>query len=149
MPGYSIAILQTVDGNRTEFSLSRPYRSGAYVAGAWKLAQNFAAELLTRRGSVHFDPGYGSRFPNELRGYNILSLDELHGILARGINDVVTNMHGRERMGDRPDEMLATADIVHLEQRLDTVIVSIRLTTEAGRSVVLQLPIELLEHHAR
>jgi hypothetical protein len=147
MPGHSLAILQSVDNGGTEFSLSHSYRSGAYASGAWKLAQNFAAELLTQRGSVRFDPAYGSRFPNELRGYNVLSIDELRGSLARGINDVVTNMQGRERMSDRADEMLASADIVQLQQQLDRVIVSIRLTTEAGRTVVIPLPIELLNHN--
>jgi hypothetical protein len=148
MPGQSLAILQSASGGGTAFSLSQPYRSGAYVSGAWKLAQNFAAELLTQRGSVRFDPSYGSRFPNEWRGHNVLSVEELRGILTRGINDVVTNMLGRVRMNDTLDETIASADIVRLQPYLDRVVAAIRITTEARQAVVVELPIELVDHNS-
>jgi len=114
------------------------------VTGAQKLAQHFIAELMTQKGSVRFDPDYGCRLPNELR--NILSLGDLHGVLARGINDVVTNVRGRERITDSPDEMLAWASIIDLKQQLDCVIVSLRLCTEAGDDLVVKLPVELMEN---
>ena len=145
MPGYSLAVIQYSEENGFEFLLSKPHRSGAYVSGTQKLAQNFAAELLTQRGSVRFDPAYGSRFPGELRGYNMISLNDMHGVLARGIHDVVTNIRSRERMTDTPDEMLADAAITDLRQQLDHVIVSIRIVTEAGNSLVVRLPVELTE----
>lgn len=146
MPGSSLATIQYSDDQGFEFLLSKPFRSGAYVTGGQKLMQNFAAELLTQRGSVRFDPTFGSRFPNELRGTNLISLDDLHGVLARGINDVVSNLRSRERLTDNPDEMLADAVITDLRQQLDHVIVSIRLHTEAGSSLVLTLPIELKDN---
>ena len=145
MNGYSLATIQYSQENSFEFLLSKPFRSGAYVTGAQKLAQHFIAELMTQRGSVRFDPGYGCRLPGELRGYNMLSLSDIHGVLARGINDVATNIRSRERVTDTVDEMLADATIVDLRQRLDCVIVSLRIHTEAGRHVVVQLPIELME----
>ena len=114
------------------------------MTGAQKLAQHFIVELMTQKGSVRFDPDYGCRLPNELR--NILSLGDLHGVLARGINDVVTNVRGRERITDSPNEMLAGASIVDLKQRLDCVIVSLRLRTEAGDDLVVKLPVELMEN---
>jgi hypothetical protein len=151
MPGFSLATIQYSDEGGFEFLLSKPYRSGASVAGPQKLAQNFIAELMTQKGSVRFDPDYGCRLPNELRGYNMLSLGDLHGVLARGINDVVMNIRGRERMTDTPDEMLAEATIVDMKQRLDDVIVSLRLRTEAKSDLVVQLPVEIQEDtaHAR
>ena len=146
MPGYSLAVIQYSEDGGFEFLLSKPHRSGAFVSGVQKLAQNFAAELLTQRGSVRFDPSYGSRFPGELRGYNMISLDDIHGVLARGIHDVVTNIRSRERMTDTADEMLADAAILDLRQQLDRVVVSIRIVTEAGSSLVVRLPIELMEN---
>jgi len=145
MPGFSLATIQYSENDGFEFSLSRPFQSGAYVSGAQKLAQHFIAELMTQRGSVRFDPDYGCRLPNELVGYNMLTLGDLHGILARGIDDVVTNIRSRERITDMPDEMLAAANIVDLKQHLDRVVVSLRLLTEAGKNLVVALPIELME----
>ncbi len=145
MPGYSLATIQYSPETGFEFLLSKPFRSGAYVSGARKLAQHFIAELMTQKGSVRFDPDFGCRLPNELRGYNMLSLGDLHGVLARGLNDVVTNVRGRERITDTPDEMLSDASIVDMTQRLDRVIVSLRLRTEAGDDLVVTLPVELME----
>jgi len=145
MPGTSLAVIQYSEDRGFEFLLSKPYRSGAFVTGSQKLVQNFAVELLTQRGSVRFDPTYGSRFPGELRGYNLISLDDLHGVLARGIHDVITNIRGRERMTDVPDEMLADVTVIDLRQQLDHVIASIRIVTEGGCSRVVRLPIELME----
>lgn len=147
MSGYTLATIQHSNETGFEFLLSKPYRSGAYVTGAQKLAQHFIAELMTQRGSVRFDPDFGCRLPGELRGYNVLSLSDIHGVLARGINDVVTNIRGRERVTDKADEMLADATIADLKQRLDCVVVSLRIHTEAGEQVVVQLPLELMENH--
>ena len=149
MPGYSLATIQYSEENGFEFLLSKPYRSGAYVTGAQKLVQNFAAELLTQRGSVRFDPTYGSRLPNELRGHNLATLDDIHGILARGLNDVVTNIRNRERPSHTPDEMLADAVIVDLRQELDRVIAAIEIHTEAGESLIVKFPMELTEGENR
>ena len=146
MPGHSLALIQSDEKGGTIFALSHPYQSGSTVSGVRKLAQNFVAELLTRRGSVRFDPLYGSRFPGELRGYNVLSVNELHGILARGIDDVKTNLRNRERMSDTPDEWLASADIVEIEQHLDSVVIHIRLMTVAGRTTLVQIPMNLYEY---
>jgi len=149
MPGLSLATIQYSTENGFEFLLSRPFQSGVSVSGAQKLAQNFIAELMTQRGSVRFDPGYGSRLPNELRGYNVLSLGDLHGVLARGIDDVTTNLRARERITDTLDEMLASATIADLKQRLDCVIVSLRLRTEAGDDLLTRFPVELTENTSK
>lgn len=147
MNRYTLATIQHSEEKGFEFLLSKPYRSGAYVTGAQKLAQHFIAELMTQRGSVRFEPDYGCRLPGELRGYNMLSISDIHGVLARGINDVVTNIRGRERVTDTAEEMLADATIIDLKQRLDCVIVSLKIHTEAGEQVVVQLLIELVENH--
>ena len=145
MSTYTLATIQHSQENGFEFLLSKPFRSGAYVAGAQKLAQHFIAELMTQRGSVRFDPEYGCRLPGELRGYNVLTLSDIHGVLARGISDVITNIRSRERVTDTADEMPADASIVDLRQRLDCVVASLRIHTEAGDQVVVPLPIELME----
>lgn len=144
MPGHTLATIQYSAENGFEFLISKPYRSGAYVSGAQKLAQHFVAELMTRRGSVRFDPDFGCRLSEELRGCNMLTLGDLHGMLARGINDVVTNFRSRERITDTPDEMLAQASLVDMTQQLDRVVVSLRLRTEAGDNLVVRLPVELM-----
>ena len=145
MPGYSLAIIQYSEENGFEFLLSKPYRSGSYVSGLQKLAQNFLVELMTQKGSVRFEPDFGSRLPSELRGMNILSLNDLHGSLARSLNDVVMNIRSRERMTDTPDELLADVSIIDLRQMLDRVIVSLRLRSESGTDLVMKLPLELTE----
>jgi hypothetical protein len=41
--------------------------------------------------------------------------------------------------------MLADAAIVDLKQKLDCVVAALRINTEAGEQVVVQLPIEIME----
>ena len=141
----SFALIQYDNTTGFEFLFAKPYRSGAYASGTHKLAQDFVAELLTQRGSVRFDPNYGSRFTTEFRGSNMLSINELHGMLSRGIHDVVLNMRNREKPTDDPAEMLATAVIMDLQQHLDRVIVALKITSEAGEPLVLRLPLDLTE----
>ena len=150
MPGYSLAIIQSPDGLTMEFpaALSLPFRSGAYTSGLFKTAQNFVAELLTQRGSVRFDPTYGSRLPNEMRGLNVTALSSVQTVLAGAINDVITNMRRRERPTDLADEWIAAVHIADIQQEVDRALVRLELMTEAGSKTHIQLPLEFLTGYA-
>jgi hypothetical protein len=145
MPGYSLAIFQPVPmTTETIASLSLPYRSGSYASGIWKIAQNFTAELMTQQGSVRFDPGYGSRLPDAIRGHNVVAVVEIQAVIAGAIDDVLTNMRRRETPMSIPSEIIESVEIAKIQQDFDRVVVDLAITTLAGSSVVVPLPIELI-----
>jgi hypothetical protein len=139
-----LSLLQYSGGTDLEMRLSRPHCSGAYAVGVQKLAQQFLAELLTLAGSVRFDPNYGCSFLNDIRLRNANAIGDIQRALVTNIGRVSANMRGRE-IGDEPaDNLLGEVQLTDSEQNMDQVVVSIRVSSEAGNSAVVQLPLDLL-----
>ena len=145
MPGFSLAIIQpSEESTAFPFLLARPYRSGAKAFGIWKAAQNFIAELMTQKGSVRFDPFYGSRLPGEVRGRNVVALGDIQAVLIGAIDDVMVNIRQRIRPADDPEEIVDSVMIGDMIQDHDRVIVHLQLMTEAGDRLDIPLPLEIL-----
>jgi hypothetical protein len=141
----SLATIQHTSGDGFEFLLSKPQRSGLFVKGTPKLTQEFLAELFTQRGSVRYDPSYGSSFLRDIRGGNASAIDEFRSALHRGIREVLDAMRGRLRPEDTPDEIPAEVTVTALEQQWDCVQVSLLFQSLAGSYQSIQLPVDLNE----
>jgi len=123
-------------------SLSPKYRSGAYAAGIAKLLQNVIAELMTRRGSVRFDPGYGCDLVDQIGVTNIASLSEVGHVLHVAILDISENIRAR-MIGNEPlEELLEKIVIEHMQQEYDRVIAVLRIHSRAGEKVSYHLSIK-------
>jgi hypothetical protein len=139
-----LSLLQYDTESGFTMRLSRPYCSGTYSVGVQKLAQQFIAELMTLEGSVRFDPKYGCSFLNDIRSRNVSAVGDIHRALAVNIATVLANRRGRET-GDEPSDELLRDVAFDLEQRLDGVIVSLKIISEAGADATVQLPLKLLQ----
>jgi hypothetical protein len=116
-------------------SLSLKHRTGAFASGAAKLLQNVVAELMTRRGSVRFDPGYGCDLVDQIGITNISSLAEVGHALNVAILDITENIRSR-MIGNEPlDELLEKIVIEQMRQEYDRVIAVLRIHSRAGEKV--------------
>ncbi|GHT30354.1 hypothetical protein FACS1894214_0030 [Planctomycetales bacterium] len=121
--------------------LSAPYHSGWYLQGKIKVMQEFLAELLTKRGSVRFDPEYGCELVDGIGKYNAITA--LQGFIARCVADVQEQMQYRLTGEEPPEEVLEGAEVEDVVQELDKVIAKIQIYTAAGDAVSFQLPFEI------
>jgi len=116
-------------------SLCPTYRSGTFAVGIAKLLQNVLAELLTKRGSVRFDPGFGCDLVDQIGVTNISSLSEVGHALNVAILDVSENIKSRT-IGNEPlDELLERMVIEQMQQEYDRVRAVLRIFSQAGNSV--------------
>jgi len=122
-------------------SLSPKYRCGAYASGAAKLLQNVISELMTRRGSVRFDPGYGCDLVDQIGITNISSLSEVGHTLNVAIQDISDNIRSRMIGNEPPDELLEKIVIEQMQQEYDRVIAVLRIDSRAGEKVSYPLAI--------
>lgn len=139
---YDLAIVQEEDTLGT-YILTEPFRSGAVISGTSKLAQNFVAELLTRVGSVKFDPGFGCSLIDELRGRNTSAIGDLQGALSRAIDIVTRNIYARQTGREARDEIFNRAEIVSIAPWQDRIDITLRVISLAGTSRQLKLPVDL------
>jgi len=141
----SIAIVQYLGENgENDWRLSEPYRSGKVVSGILKLAQEVMEELFTQTGSVAYFPDYGSRLPYGLRGMNGTSVNELENIVVMALDDVKVNRKNRLVASDfqNLDEVLAELTLLNLDQEYDRVALVFSLTSAAGNSRVIKMPVD-------
>jgi hypothetical protein len=123
-------------------SLSPRFRSGAYASGVAKLLQNVIAELMTRRGSVRFDPGYGCDLVDQIGVTNISSLAEVGHTLNVAILDITDNIRSR-MIGNEPlDGLLEKIVIEQMQQEYDRVIAVLKIHSRAGEKVSYHLAIK-------
>ena len=144
MSTRTLSLLQRESGGGGTLvqSLSPKYRSGAYAAGIAKLLQNVIAELMTRRGSVRFDPGYGCDLVDQIGVTNISSLSEVGHVLHVAILDISENIQAR-MIGNKPlEELLEKIVIEQLQQEYDRVIAILRIHSRAGEKVSYHLSIK-------
>jgi phage baseplate assembly protein W len=147
MPTYDLAtiIKDSSGSNVGVFALTEPYRSGMYITGIQKLAQQVVTELFTDVGSVRIDPSYGSNLMRGLRGMNINAITDVQGILVSAIQQVKQHIN-RRAIGNEPrDEILSDVMIVSFDAQLDRIIVVLRIISASGDARAISFPLDLIE----
>ena len=142
MSTKTLSLLQRESGGGLIQSLSPKYRSGAFATGIAKLLQNVTSELMTRRGSVRFDPGYGCDLVDQIGVTNISSLSEVGHTLNVAILDISENIRSRMIGNEPPDELLDKIVIEQMQQEYDRVIAVLRIHSRAGEKVSYPLAIK-------
>lgn len=122
--------------------------SGTICTGTQKLAQRFLLRLLTRRGSMPYQPTEGCDFMTRLlRGDLRTSLD-VYAEFSSSLIDIRRSMRNEET-AERisrgiiapSDEILASAEITQLTIIPGHVTMTINITSRAGNSRKVILPI--------
>lgn len=117
---------------------------GTICTGTAKLAQRFLLEFLTPRGSMPFRPTRGCSFvPALLRG-ELTTEVAVFTAFAYAMAELANNMRIDAAADDPLDEQFADAELIGLAMTSGKVTLSINLTTRAGSSRPVILPIPIL-----
>jgi len=138
---YSLSLFDYTAAEEAVPRLAEAHRAGKYVDGKVKVLQAFHAELLTARGSVRFDPAYGSDFTSALGVTNLHSVQDVERLVSTAAATVVSNMQSRYRGNEPAEERIASASLLECRQHLDRAEADIQLMTAAGEPVILKLPV--------
>lgn len=122
--------------------------SGTICTGTQKLAQRFLIRLMTRRGSMPYQPTEGCNFMTRLlRGDLRTSLD-VYAAFSAALIDIRRSMRNEETeerltrgIIANPEEVLASAKITQLTIIPGKVTMTITITSKAGSSRAVILPI--------
>lgn len=121
--------------------LANPGEQGEAVTGILKLAQRWLVEFLTIRGSIRALPGRGSRFMSDLRSGSLRTTLDAEQAFNLAAKQVRQNLQ-REETEDTPeDEAIASTTLERLTISGDTLIIDVTLTSQAGESYTLIMPI--------
>jgi len=129
--------------------LAEDYTAGKFVSGVAKVMQDFHAELMTIRGTVRFDPYYGCNLMSAIGISSLRSLQDVESLVSSAAMTIVANMRSRYSGNEPADAQIASAQLINCQQHLDAAEVQIELTTAAGESAILNLPVRFIpeENH--
>lgn len=119
------------------------------VAGVEKLVQRYALLFLTKFGSCHVDEGEGTRFVSRVQYGFVYDMPSLTAAAAEANLWTMTQVREGDAGLDTPqDERLVKSDVVDLKfsREKAEVMVSVRLTTEAGSSYDYIIPVAIGVH---
>ncbi len=116
--------------------------SQAELTGSAKLAQRFLLHLFTRKGSMRYRPRQGCMFAANLAAAAATETD-VFVAFAAALRDVRTNLQAEELATDPADERFAGARVERLTVARSSVTMAIRVTTLAGSTVDLAVPLPL------
>lgn len=127
----------------TPQALTAPPTMGNVCTGAAKLAQRFLLEFLTPLGSMPFNPSRGCSFLPALMRGELTTEVAVFTAFAYSVAEIENAMRLDARDTDPLDERFADAELIGLALLPGKLTLSIQLTTEAGdtRPVILPIPI--------
>lgn len=116
---------------------------GEICTGAAKLAQRFLIELLTEAGSLRYQPERGTYFLSTLQSGRARNETDVFTAFALAVGRVERMFASIERTTDPADERFERAELTLLTFRPDGLRLTIALTSRAGatRPVILPIPI--------
>lgn len=125
-----------------EQSLADPNGLGTVCTGVQILVQRFIIELFTRRGSVQYQPTRGTTFMTQLKLGYLRTEAEVATAFSEAIRDVYATLKTYETATDPTDEIFKSAELLAVAINDNTVSLSIGITSEAGssRRVILPIP---------
>ena len=119
------------------------------VSGVEKMVQRYFNLFITALGSVKFRPDHGTRLVPKVETGWVYNMSTLETTAAEANLMAQNQMKDADDGLDTPDdEKLASSTIIRLEfsRERATVLISVRLTTEAGKSYVYVIPVGIGVH---
>lgn len=114
---------------------------GEITTGIQKLAQRWLVEFLTVRGSIRALPTRGARFIDDIRKGQIRTAVDAEQSFYLSVRQVATNLKREEEDGIPDDEAYLSAELESLAVNGDEIIAFVVLSSVAGSSAQVILPI--------
>lgn len=124
--------------------LARPGQGGKIVTGIQKLVQRFLIELFTEAGTVPYHPDRGTMFLTEIRSGELRTHLDVLGAFARAVSTIQRTFAAEDKATDPPDERLESVTLDSISFEPGTLRLYATLTSRAGASRPLILPIALV-----
>lgn len=117
---------------RVAMTLVPPGTGGLLTTGVQKLAQRFLIILLTRKGTVPYDPAFGTTFMTQAeKGLWRTPADVRRSFYSTRL-DFMRQLRAAEREADPDDERVDQVNLIGIELGADRVGLRIHLITRAG-----------------
>lgn len=143
---YDALAFQPVDGLKNEIGLAlySEDTSGRITTGIQKLAQRWALEFLTEKGSMPFLPERGNAFMVFVRrGRLRTQIDVISTFVTAGLQ-ISRNLRAEEYAGMPDDERFDSAELLNVEILPGYINIRVMIMSRAGISRAVVLPIETL-----
>jgi hypothetical protein len=115
---------------------------GSVCTGIQKAAQQFCVMFLTDKGSRFRDPTFGTNFLNDLRSGRIQNDETLQSSYEVAVLDIFQYINENDISGE-PDENIVDAQLVWWDLRRGFLAIKVQITSEAGESRVVHLPVKV------
>ena len=119
--------------------------SGEAVTGPEKAAQRFTSILLTERGSVTYNPDYGTTFVTSLRSGNIRTELDVTMYFNQAASDAIYYLTSLLTGTEPDDEVIQSVTLDHFELNPPDLQLSVIMLTRDGVSREIILPVKSLE----
>jgi hypothetical protein len=145
MPAYDIAVLHAPPaGGRADMQVWRADGSGRVLTGPLRVAQAWAVEFLTRRGSRPFNPNSGSSFCAMLQSGRIRNDVDARTYFLYAAGEVSDYLRSLDDGTGDPSERFDRADLVRLVFAPGSLALVVSISTVAGTGRTLTLPLPTL-----
>jgi len=134
------AFQPTVSGNFVQ-SVINPPINGTVITGPEKLAQRFIVELMTEKGSLPYRPTRGTTFITEAKTGQLATEADVFAAFSAALDTVAANLTNEESTTDPDNERYASAEINQLTLSGDLLNVKIAVTSLAGISANITIPL--------
>lgn len=124
-----------------EQSLAPGETGGLPCEGAAKLAQRVLVVLLTRKGSMRYDPAFGTTFMSAASSGAFRTPADVRQAFYASRLDLTRQIKIVQAAGDPPSERLAFIDLTAISVTPGGVSVTIAVATEAGGVQSVAVPV--------
>lgn len=145
---YEDYIGRTVDIALISGDLSRytpqtlSIKDGLAITGMRKLAQRFITRLLTTKGSVVFDPDFGSDFSTLLRSGQLRTDYDVRAIFSASVADIETQLKNEETDATPLDEQFRSVELISVTIGSAKISILVEIISQAGDDYQIIVPIK-------
>ena len=125
-------------------SLFGPTAAGEVCTGAQKVSQRWAIKFLTRKGSRLFRPDDGCHFIDQARNAGFRTEVDVQIAFQMASADVDTQMRNEDTPDMNPEDRFDVSALLSITIRGDSLSLHVQITTAAGTTRRVILPVSLL-----
>lgn len=140
--------VRTGGDNQLAMSLAATDDGGKICTGAQKLAQRFVLRLFTQRGSMPYRPDEGCDFMTRLLAGQLRTSLDVYAEFGAAVIDIRKSMRVEETdervtrgITPDPEEIMTSAELTGVRVTPGNVVMQITITSRAGTSRKIILPI--------